>query len=48
MGSVWGEGAKCGLHPLIHTWLELDLSPNIAVCQRDLLSRYDNEVVSVK
>ena len=26
------------LHPLIHTLLEFDLSQNMLVCQRDLLS----------
>jgi hypothetical protein len=40
--------AKVTLHPLIHTLLEFDLSSNMVVCQRDLLSKYDNELVFVK
>jgi hypothetical protein len=40
--------SKLILHPLIHTLLEFDLSPNMVVCQRDLLSKYDNELVFVK
>ena len=36
------------LHPLIYTRLEFNLSPNMVVCQRDLLSKYDNELVFVK
>ena len=36
------------LHPLMHTLLEFDLSPNMVVCQRDLLSGYYNEVGFVK
>jgi len=32
----------------MHTLLGFDLSPNMVVCQRDLLSEYDNEVVFVK
>jgi len=29
------EGANCGLHPLIHTFLKLNLAQDMAVCQRE-------------
>ncbi len=47
MAVVLGH-AECRLHPLIHTLLEFDLSPNMVVCQSELLSGYCNGVGLVK